>query len=516
MLHIRHFLQLALHALLRNRMQATLAMLGVTVGVGALVTSLALGRGAQDALEDQLRAAGANLIMVTAGNYQVKREIGNDPDGHTEVEPVWRGRMGVMRAAFDLSILRPDMPLEDGAAPPRPGWLVPAHFEDDPMAIHDHPTAKDRLGDSSAGLGSAATLTRDDARAIARIPGVQYVVSGVHENVRIFIQNSPEQKQWFTRMHGTEADLPEIRSGWMIPHGRFLSDSEVEHSEQVMVLGRVASDRLFGEGSNPVGKIVLLWHQPFKVIGVIGSRSWATQPVAGDDQFDAVYVPVTTINRLLNLSKLNTVSVTTHSVGDTTLVSKAITDLLRQRHKITHAMADDFTVTTVAQQVLGKGLPPALARAVTGNMASVDQMTVAQLSASLKRTNWTMLALLGGVAMVSLLVGGIGVMNLLLLSVTQRTREVGLRIAMGARRSDIAVQFVLEAVLLSVIGGVLGILCGVAASGSLEKFFQWSAVVSPVSALAAMIVATLLGIVFGVYPAQRAAQLDPIEALRHE
>jgi len=166
--------------------------------------------------------------------------------------------------------------------------------------------------------------------------------------------------------------------------------------------------------------------------------------------------------------------------------------------------------------VLGKGLPPALARAVTGNMASVDQLTVEQLSASLKRTNWTMLALLGGVATVSLLVGGIGVMNLLLLSVTQRTREVGLRIAMGARRSDIAVQFVLEAMLLSVIGGLFGVLCGVAASGSLEKFFQWSAVVSPLAAGLAMVVATLLGIAFGVYPARRAAQLDPIEALRHE
>jgi putative ABC transport system permease protein len=278
----------------------------------------------------------------------------------------------------------------------------------------------------------------------------------------------------------------------------------------------VVSDHLFGEGVNPVGRIVLLWHQPFKVIGVIGSRSWATQPAAGDDQFDAVYVPVTTIDRLLNLSKLNTVSVTTQSVGDTKRVAKQITDLLRKRHHITAAAPDDFTVTTVAQQVLGKGLPPDLARAVTGNMASVDQLTVEQLSASLSRTNWIMLSLLAGVAAVSLLVGGIGVMNLLLLSVTQRTREVGLRIALGARRSDIAVQFVLEAMLLSVIGGLLGILFGIAASGSLQKFFQWSAVVSPMTAACAVLVAALLGIVFGVYPARRAAGLDPIEALRHE
>jgi putative ABC transport system permease protein len=534
MLHLRHFLLLALHALFRNRMQAILAMIGMTVGVGALVTSLALGRGAQDALDDQLRAAGANLILVTAGNYQVKRDLNIDPEGtvgHTELEPEWRtptleramGRL--MRAALrdgapaeahpQNLVFYTNGPTAGEQSALREDGFMPVHFEDDPMAIHDHPTAKDRLGDASAGLGSAATLTRDDARAIAMIPSTQHVVSGVHENVRIFVQDNLK-KQWFTRMHGTEAALPEIRSGWTIPHGHFLSTQNVERSEQVMVMGRVASDRLFGEGANPVGQMVLLWHQPFKIIGVIGSRSWATQPVAGDDQFDAVYVPVTTIDRLLNLSKLNTISITTQSVGDTTRVAKAITELLRKRHRITAAMPDDFTVTTVAQQVLGKGLPPELARAVTGNMSSVDQLTVEQLSASLRRTNWTMLALLGGVATVSLLVGGIGVMNLLLLSVTQRTREVGLRIALGARRRDIAVQFVLEAMLLSVIGGLLGILCGVAASGSLEKFFQWSAVVSPLAAGGAIIVAALLGVAFGVYPAQRAAQLDPIEALRHE
>lgn len=519
MANLRHFGRMALAALFRNRTQTLLAMLGMTVGVAALVTSLALGRGAQEALDEQLRAAGANLIQVTAGNYQVKHEIDTDPEGHighTELEPAWRpAGLRMTPAAYN-----PRPRLIDGLFAPRcstdesQGALIQAHFEDDPMAIHDHPTARQRLGDASAGLGSAATLTRADAKEIAKIPGVQHVVSGVHENVRIFVQGT--LTQWFTRMHGTEAALPEIRSGWTIPFGRFLNEREVESSAQVMVLGRVVSDRLFGPGADPVGRTVLLWHQPFKVIGVIGSRSWATQPAPGDDQFDAVYVPVTAIDRLLNLSKLNSIAVTTVSVGDTKQVAKAVTDLLRRRHHIIAAMADDFTVTTVAQQVLGKGLPPELARAVTGNLASVDQLTVEQLSASLSRTNWIMLALLGGVAMVSLLVGGIGVMNLLLLSVSQRTREVGLRIALGARRIDIAFQFVLEAVLLSVIGGLLGIVCGVAASGSLQRFFHWSAIVSPGAAALAVLAAALLGITFGVWPARRAASLDPIEALRHE
>lgn len=516
MANLRHFGLMALKALVRNRGQALLAMLGMMVGVAALVTSLALGRGAQDALDEQLRAAGANLIQITAGNYKGKQEIDTDPEGHighTELEPEWRPAGMIVPAAYN-----PAPRIGGDFFPPNAdamqGGFVQAHFEDDPMAIHDHPTARQRLGDASAGLGSAATLTRDDAKAIALIPGVQHVVSGVHENVRIFVKGT--QTQWFTRMHGTEADLPQIRSGWTIPHGRFLSRSEVEGAEEVMVLGRVVSDRLFGANINPVGQTVLLWHQSFRVIGVIGSRSWATQPAPGDDQFDAIYVPVTTIDKLLNLSKLNSIAVTTYSVGDTRQVAKAITDLLRRRHHITTAMADDFQVTSVAQQVLGKGLSPDLARAVMGNLSSVDQLTVEQLSASLSRTNWIMLSLLASVAAVSLLVGGIGVMNLLLLSVTQRTREVGLRIALGARRGDIALQFVLEAVLLSVVGGLLGIVCGMAASGSMERFFHWSAVVSPISAVLAVVIAALLGITFGAWPARRAATLDPIEALRHE
>lgn len=512
MLPGRHFLSIATQALIRNRLQTALAMLGVMVGIGALVTSIALGRGAQQSVEDQLRAAGANMIMVTAGNFQKAKEEMTDPDGnigHTAwVVPPNGWRDAAPRWAT-FTFLKDRMQ----TAPP---FLRPIHYEDDPLAIHDHPTAKDRLGDTSAGLGSAATLTRDDAKAIAALGGVQHVVSGVHENAHIFVKDDPAKTQWFTRLHGTEADLPEIRSGWTISHGRFLSDGDVDKTAQVMVLGRVVADKLFGDGANPVGRMVTLWNQPFKIVGVVGSRSWAAQPAPGDDQFDAVYVPVTTINRLLNLSKLNSIAVTTASMGDVTRLAKEIKLLLRQRHKIDQATPDDFTVTSVAQQAIGKGLPPALARAVTGNLADVDRLTIEQLSSSLRRTNVTMLALLAGVATVSLLVGGIGVMNLLLLSVTQRTREVGLRIALGARRLDIATQFVFEAILLCVAGGLLGILCGVLASGGLERFFRWSTAISPLSAVLALVVAVLLGVAFSLYPARRAALLDPIEALRHE
>lgn len=516
-----HTLPLAISALMRNRAQASLAILGVMIGVAALVTSLALGRGAQNALNEQLRAAGANVIIITSGNYQVRRDPGPDPNanvgvGHTAFDPDAAPGFGTATGGARLwqAAYRPG--LADGRLGVRP-LFIPIHAEDDPLESHDHPLARERLGDMAAGLGSAATLTREDARAIGEsIDGVQFVVSGVHENARVFVKDSPDKKQWFTRLHGTEADLPEVRAGWNISRGRFVSETDIDKSAQVMVLGRVVADRLFGEGADPIGRTLLLWNQPFQVIGVLGSSSWAAQPAPGDDQFDAVYLPVTTVDRLLNLSKLNTVTVTTESVGDTSRVSKEITKLLRFRHGIGESDPDDFMVTTMAQQVLGKGLPPDLARAVTGNLESVESLTVEQLSGSLTRANRTMLVMLASVAAVSLLVGGIGVMNLLLLSVTQRTREVGLRIALGARRSDIAAQFVLEAVVLSIIGGLLGIVIGVLAAGGLERVFQWSAVVSPVSAVVAVFVAALLGVLSGVYPARRAARLDPIEALRHE
>ena len=503
MVPIRHLVLLAWSALRRNRVQTMFAVLGVTVGVGALVASIALGRGAQESIAEQLRAAGSNVIVITAGNYGVAKPQGMEgAAGH--------------EAAAVLPPPRGGMLMTAGYWPETPGRFLKAHFEDDPNAVHDHPTSKERLGDSMAGLGSAATLTREDAEAIGKqIPGIQYVVSGVHENARIAV-NAPGGRSWLTRLHGTETRLPEIRRGWEMVGGKFLSQADVDASRQVMVLGRIVAEKLFGQGVDPVGKPVLLWNQPFTIVGVVDSKSWASQPAAGDDQFDAVYVPVSTVHKLLNLSKLNTITVTTASAGDTTRIAKELVSLLRERHGIADQMPDDFTVRTQAQQLLGKGLPPDLARIVAGNMVSVDELTIEQLSNSLTRSNRTMMALLAGVAMVSLLVGGIGVMNVLLLSVTQRTREVGLRMALGAHGRDVAMQFVFEAALLSLFGGVLGVVFGVIAASGLQAVFSWQAVVSPLSIVFAVIVALALGIASGVYPARRAALLDPIVSLHHE
>jgi putative ABC transport system permease protein len=533
MMPIQHCLTLTLGALKRNRLQAVLAIVGMGVGVGALVTGVALGRGAQQAINDQLRAAGANVIVVTAGNYlQGASNVGTHEGGEIIGTPTGP-KSGEDGSSHNGALLPPQLQLDrpptesyDGALPTAysddyrlrrlPVGFMKVHEEDDPFAVHDHPTAAQRLGDSMAGLGAAATLTRKDADAIRAMPGVQYVASSVQEDQRLKVVEGGEEKTWFTYMRGTDDTLPMIRTGWVFPRGAFFTEEDVKAARQVMVLGRVAADHLFGHDANPIGRTVLLWNQKFTVVGVLGSRSWAAQPTPGDHEFDAFYVPVTTVQKLLDLGKLNTITVTTYSVGDTTQIARQIVDLLRQRHKINDRMPDDFTVRTEAQLALGHGLPPSVARVLAGNMAGVDQITIGRIADSLKRANNTMLSLLAGVATVSLLVGGIGIMNILLLSVTERTREIGLRVAVGAKRSDVIMQFVAEAVVLSVVGGLLGAAVGALASGSLQRLFKYSIDISIASSLAAIAVAAVLGIIFGVYPARRAAGLDPIEALHHE
>ena len=506
MMPVQHCLTVTLGALKRNRLQAILAIVGMGVGVGALVTSVALGRGAQQAINDQLRAAGANVIVVTAGNYlQGGGNVGTHQGGEIMGTPAGprSGEDGTSHMSYP-----------GGGA--WGGRFIKVHEEDDPFAVHDHPTAAQRLGDSMAGLGAAATLTRKDADAIRAVPGVQYVASSIQEDQRLKVTEGGEEKTWFTYMRGTDDTLPLIRTGWVFPRGAFFTADDVKAARQVTVLGRVVADRLFGHDVDPVGRSVLLWNQKFKVIGVLGSRSWAAQPTPGDHEFDAFYVPVTTVQKLLDLGKLNTITLTTYSVGETTQIAREVVDLLRQRHKINERMPDDFTVRTEAQLAIGHGLPPSVARVLAGNMAGVDQITIGRIADSLKRANNTMLSLLAGVATVSLLVGGIGIMNILLLSVTERTREIGLRVALGARRRDVIMQFVAEAVILSLIGGLLGAGVGALASGSLERLFRYSIDISIASSVAAIAVAAVLGIIFGVYPARRAAGLDPIEALHHE
>jgi putative ABC transport system permease protein len=496
----------AIKALGRNLLQTGLTMLGITVGVATVLAMMAVGAGAQQSIEQQVRAAGLNQITIRAGNWRPKSTESDEPIAHqADARPSTRDPLA-SQAGHSLRV-------GDDVV------RVAHHPEDDPMEKHDHPTARQRLGDLEAGLGSAATMTFSDADAIRKMPGVQYVAGGIYENVRVHTGDAStgQGKRWFTRMHGTDVMMPSIKRAWTFTAGRFFTEREQTKAEQVLVLGQVVVDRLFGAGSNPVGQEVQLWNQPFKVVGVITSATWVVQPAPGDDQFDAVYMPYTTTQRLLNLSKLNDITVTAASSGDVSRLSRDITKLLRQRHGIGDNDADDFTIVTQAAKALTTGgLPPGVARAVAANVAELEKVTLEQLALTMERASRTMTWLLAAVAAVSLLVGGIGIMNITLLSVTERTREIGLRMAVGARGKDVMRQFLFEAVVISAAGGLLGIIVGVIASFGIARSLQWATVVSPLSVLLAFGVATAVGVFFGWYPARRAAKLDPIVALRRE
>jgi putative ABC transport system permease protein len=483
---------IALRALSRNKLQTALTTIGMTIGVATVLTMIALGTGAEAAIQQQVRAAGMNLIVVTAGNYKPKTE----DSGAGVVDH--QARVAPPAASPEL---------------PAPRVLLAMfHPEDDPMEKHDHPTARQRLGDVEAGLGASATLTPADADAIRKLRGVQYVSEGIHENVHA----AAGDRRWFTRLHGNDVELPSIRRSWTFTSGRFFTAREQSRLSQVVVLGAFVAQKLFGD-ADPVGQQVLLWKQPFDVVGVVASGSWMVAPAAGDDQFDAIYVPFTTIHRLLNLSKLNDVTITAESTGEVTRVAKDVTELLRSRHGITTKDPDDFTVTTQARQSLARGgLRPDVARAVVGNVGGLEKVTLEQLGRTLDRATKTMTALLGSIAAVSLIVGGIGIMNIMLLSVTERTREIGIRRAVGARAGDVLRQFLAEAITLSVIGGVAGIVLGAVASGIIARMLRWSTAVSPASVALSFVVAAAVGVFFGYYPARQASRLDPIDSLRYE
>ncbi|MBV8843644.1 MAG: ABC transporter permease [Bryobacterales bacterium] len=493
----RSCFRVALRALAKNKLQTALTMIGLTIGVATVLTMIALGSGAQSSIQDQVKAAGMNLIVITAGNYKVKTE---DDFGVVE-----NARFEAPRAEspFRAAIWTGD---------DRPRFLPVFHPEDDPLEKHDHPTASQRLGDMEAGLGSAATLASGDAAAIRKLKGVQFVSEGVHENAHVAFGG----KRWFTRLHGDDVSLPFIRRAWKFERGRFYTAREENNTDQVIVLGSVAAEKLFGD-ANPVGEIVKIWNQPFKVVGVVTSGSWLVAPAPGDDQFDAVYVPFTTVHRLLNLSKLNDITVTAASSGDVTRLSKGITELLRGRHKIGPTKPDDFTVTSQARQALAKGgMRPEVARSVVGNVDVLEKVTLEQLGKTLDRSSRTMTALLACIAAVSLLVGGIGIMNIMLLSVTERTKEIGIRRAIGARRKDVLLQFLMEATTLSVAGGLGGIAIGVAASIAIARWASWAASISFISVALAFGISAAVGIFFGYYPARQASEVAPMESLRYE
>ena len=464
---------IAVRALFRNKLQTILTMSGITVGVATVLTMIAVGSGAQAAIEDQVRAAGMNVILVTSGNYKMKQQWTSD--GETEEQ----------NTSYDSS-------------------NAPGH----------QPSIEQEEADpeNSAGLGASDSLSLNDAAAVTKLPGVQYVAAGVADNARVEFGDDG----WFTRFHGDSATLPKIRRSWVFPHGRFFSRGEADRGENVAVLGSIVSQHLFGD-ENPVGKTVKAKGQTFTVVGEIASSSWMVPAAQSDDQFDAIYIPVTTAESVMHRHSLDSLTVSTASTGEVTKVSHSITALLRQRHTLSGTQPDDFTVATEAHKSLTKGgMRSDIARAVVGNVSSLDKVTLDQLAKTLDHASATMAALLAGVATVSLIVGGIGIMNIMLLSVTERTREIGIRRAVGARSEDVMLQFLMEAVLLSLTGGILGILAGVLAAKSISSVVQWSTNISLPAIVLSFGISAAVGILFGYYPAREAARVTPMTSLRYE
>jgi putative ABC transport system permease protein len=470
--------QLAVRAIGRNRLRSALTLIGITIGVAVVIVMVAIGTGAQQAIEQQVRAAGANLVTVSAGNYSP----GNlDPSSGDVADGELAGGAGVSGST----------------------------------AAHKSTAAAAWAGMSVsprvAGRGASTRLTLDDAAAVAReVRGVRDVAPGVAESAVMW----NGRVSTFGRLQGTGATLPDMRALQMRA-GTFFSAHDVESATPVLVLTPGVAEKLFGTSAAAVGKQVRIRQTVFTVAGVI-ARSASLAPTTAA-ALDEVYAPYTAVQTLLNIPHLHSVAVSVEQAGESTRIAMDVTVLLRTRHGLGPTDPDDFVVRTQARDAItGKGVNPLLARAVAGSVVNLDDVTLAEIATSLERSSRTMTALLASVASVSLLVGGIGIMNIMLVSVTERTREIGIRMALGARGRDVLIQFLVEAITLSVIGGLVGVVVGVAGSGGIGRALRWATVVSPASVVISVCVAALVGIFFGFYPARQASRLDPIDALRFE
>lgn len=404
-------LRIALRALRVNRARSALTMLGIIIGVAAVIAMVGVGSGATARIQDQIQSIGSNLIVVLPGSISAN---------------------GV------------------------------------------------RLGS-----GAVSTLTDDDAKAIAaECPSVAAVAPTLRGGVQIVFGSN----NWATSAQGVTPDYTTIRDLTM-KSGQFFTDQDVDAGAKVAVLGETVAQNLFG-GTEPTGQVIIVKNVPFTVAGVLTPKG---QSPTGQDQDDVILLPISTARQKVlggnraNARSVGTIMVQAVSPGQMDQALSEMTTLLRERHRILPEHDDDFTVRNLTE-------------------VFAAQETSAQV----------MSILLGAIASVSLIVGGIGIMNIMLVSVTERTREIGLRQAVGARTRDILSQFLVEAVTLSLLGGIIGILVGLAASGLISYFAEWTTRVSVFSVLLAFMFSALVGVFFGYYPARKAAYLDPIEALHYE
>ncbi|MGZ4816151.1 MAG: ABC transporter permease [Terriglobales bacterium] len=399
-------LRIALRALARNKMRSALTMLGIIIGVAAVIAMVGVGQGAQKQVQDQIAAMGSNMLFVGSGT-------------------VTRGGMHM-------------------------GW------------------------------GATKTLVIDDVGAILReCRAVKEAAPGSMTSAQIVYGND----NWYTQVNGTEPQYFDIRT-WAFTSGESFEKSDVDTAANVAVIGDTVRRNLFG-AVDPVGQTIRIKNLPFRVVGALERKG---QGAMGNDQDDLVIIPITTLQKkITGETWLRYIMVSAVSKDATFAAQRQIESLLRDRHRIRPGTDDDFVVRNLAD-----------------------------LAAAADQAQGTMTLLLACTAGVALIVGGIGIMNIMLVSVTERTREIGIRMAIGATDVDVQRQFLTEAVVLSCIGGLVGIFTGITVSVLITNMAGWAVLISPVSIVTAVIFSMAVGIFFGYYPAQKAARLDPIEALRYE
>jgi putative ABC transport system permease protein len=400
-------IRIAMRALARNKLRSALTMLGIIIGVGAVIAMVSVGQGAQQQAQKQIAAMGSNMLFVGAGT-------------------VSRGGMHM-------------------------GW------------------------------GATKSLIYEDMTAIQReCPAVQAAAPGSTTGTQVVFGND----NWATQITGTEPQYFDIRS-WPLQDGASFTQADVETAANVAVIGETVRKNLFG-ATDPVGQTVRINNIPFRVTGVLTPKG--TSAAMGSDQDDTVLIPITTLQKkVTGQDWLRWIMVSAVSRDGSYAAQQQITGLLRDRHRIRSGQDDDFFVRNLA-----------------------DMAELADQQARL------FTILLASIASISLLVGGIGIMNIMLVSVTERTREIGVRMAIGATEGDVQQQFLTEAIVLSLLGGAIGIALGVTASYLITQTLGWPVLVSPIAIVTAVLFSMAVGIFFGFYPARKAARLDPIEALRYE
>jgi len=400
----------AMRILRRNPLRAGLTMLGIIIGIGAVVAMVSLGQGATASVQAEIASLGTNVLIIIPGTTTV--------------------------------------------------------------------------GGVRGGLGTISTLTVDDAEDIEKKIGS---VSMVMYGSRSVLQVIGENRNWSTVVLGTTPQFTDIRS-WPVVQGNFFTQSDMESAAKVAILGKTVVQNLFEPGDEVVGSQIRIRNVPLRVIGVLAPKG---QSITGQDQDDLVLLPFTTAERkVLGTKFLGTVGiilVATQTRHDIPAVVEDIKDLLRARHHVQPSEDDDFTIRTMED----------IAKTVAG-------------------TSRTMMLMLMGIASISLVVGGIGIMNILLVSVTERTKEIGLRMAVGAKRIHILLQFLIEAVIMTTIGGIIGVGAGIGISLLLTKLIGWPTIISLPAVAAAFFFSLVVGIFFGLYPANKASKLNPIEALHYE